>query len=132
GRSTTRKAQRDENRRDPICNFRSHKSTQPIQESPNANRGKNSVISGNAINNTAARSKIMMNGGVPRTIRQYGSRNTAIAVKISQPNGGVADPMATCSVTTTPTSTGLMPASTAIGWKIGVMIKITTIGSTNM
>ncbi len=55
-----------------------------------------------------------------------------MAVKMSQPKGGVAEPIATCIVTTVPTSTGSTPACAAAGAKIGVRIRITTMGSTNM
>src|SRR5690606_29612500 len=38
----------------------------------------------------------------------------------------------TCSVTSVPASTGSMPAACTVGAKIGVRMRITTIGSTNM
>ncbi len=73
-----------------------------------------------------------MNGGVPRMTSRYGLRKIAQAVKMSQPNGGVAEPIAICSVASVPTSTGSMPADLTSGMKIGVTISVTTIGSTNM
>ena len=51
---------------------------------------------------------------------------------MSQPKGGVQEPMASCSVTIAPTSTGSIPAALTSGMKIGVRISTTTIGSTNM
>src|SRR5690554_57150 len=56
----------------------------------------------------------------------------AMAVKISQPKGGVAEPIATCKVINTPTSTGSRPEAAIAGAKMGVSTRITTIGSTNM
>ena len=56
----------------------------------------------------------------------------AMAVKMSQPKGGVADPMATSRVIIVPTSTGSSPTLFTTGAKIGTRIRITTMGSTNM
>src|SRR5690554_3163286 len=55
-----------------------------------------------------------------------------MAVKISQPKGGVAEPMATWSVISTPTSTGSSTADATSGANMGTSTRITTIGSTNM
>ena len=63
---------------------------------------------------------------------KYGLLNTAIAVKISQPKGGVAEPIATCKVIIVPTKTGSKPTASTTGAKIGTNTKITTIGSTNI
>lgn len=46
---------------------------------------------------------------MPRMTSRYGFSNTAIAVKMSTPNGGVAEPIAACRVTITPSATGSTP-----------------------
>lgn len=63
---------------------------------------------------------------------KYDLLNIAIAVNISQPKGGVAEPVNDCKVTIVPTKTGSIPSIITTGLNIGVKIIITTIGSTNM
>ena len=93
---------------------------------------KNSAICGKKINATDTLKRIKIKGGVPLITSRYGLLNTAIAVKISHPNGGVAEPIATCNVIIVPTKTGSRPTAFTTGAKIGTKTKITTIGSTNI
>lgn len=48
---------------------------------------KNSAISGIKISATETLNRIIIKGGVPFITSKYGRLNTAIAVKISHPNG---------------------------------------------
>src|SRR5690554_1869488 len=75
---------------------------------------------------------IKMYGGVPLITSKYGLLKTALAVNISTPNGGVAEPSATWNVIIIPKWIGSIPAAVAAGRNIGVKTKITTIGSTNI
>ncbi len=74
----------------------------------------------------------MIYGGVPFITSIYGLLNTALAVKISTPNGGVAEPNAAWNVIMIPKCIGSIPTCSAIGRKIGVKTRMTTIGSTNI
>jgi len=68
---------------------------------------------------------IIMYGNVPLITSTYDLSNMAQAVKILHPKGGVAEPMAACSVTTIPKCMGSIPAIIADLKKIGVRITIT-------
>ncbi len=56
--------------------------------------GRNNAICGNTTNRIVTRIRIMINGGVLLMTSRYGRLNTNCAVKISTPNGGVAEPIA--------------------------------------
>ena len=66
--------------------------------------------SGKIITKATAKSKIRTKAQDSLIVSRYDFLKIIIAVKISQPNGGVAEPMAACIIIKTPIKTGSIPA----------------------
>src|SRR5699024_4694126 len=75
---------------------------------------------------------MIKNGAALLITVKYDLLKTADAVNILHPNGGVAEPIALCSVTIIPKCIGSIPAAAAGATNIGASIIIATSWSTNI